>query len=286
MPVRIVVCICAMVAMALVACSTGSLGASTAAQTDYDRLDEVIFTPSDWAEALPADLYVPKGNGPWPAVVLIYGGSWGTSDHRRQMRRHARELATRGYAVMNISYRGAPDYRYPSQVEDVREAVKWLRAHAEGYRVDPKRVAVYGFSSGGHLAAMAATLDGPPEVRVQAAVIESGPSDLTLFQTGEILPQFLGVNYSENPAFYYDASPVAHVTRDDPPFFIFHGTGDKTVPPEHATRLDAALTKAGVRHQLRWVEGRGHGTMLFFNGDAENAAIDFLDSILRPVRTN
>ena len=248
--------------------------------TDYSRLADVIYTPPGWPKDLPADLYQPTGGGPWPAVLLIYGGGWASADHRWQMRALARKLARRGYFVMNASYRGTPEFRYPAPVDDLREALVWLRAHKAEYRLNGK-VATYGYSAGGHLATLLGTLDGPPEVRVQAVVGVSAPTDLTLYPGGDILPRFLGTTYQANPKLYRDASPVAHVAPGDPPVFLYHGTADKTVSPEHARVFKAALDRAGVRNQLFWVEGRGHGTMLWFNGAAEAAAIAFLDGTLR-----
>lgn len=266
-------------------CSSGNretpAKASARIETDYTKKSDVIFTPADWPRALPADIYVPKGRGPWPAVLLIYGGSWSSKDHRWQMSGIARKLASRGFVVMNASYRGTPEFHYPAPLEDMREALRWLRKHAADYQVDPTRVAAYGFSAGGHLAALLGTLDGPPEGRVQAVVAASAPTDLTLFPGGEILPLFLGATYEENPGLFREASAVTHVSKDDPPFFLYHGTDDTTVSPEHTRLFKAALDRVGVRNELRWVEGRGHASMLLFNGAAETAAIDFLDDVLR-----
>ncbi len=112
-------------------------------------------------------------------------------------------------------------------------------------------------------------------------VTVSAPTDLTLFPGGDILPRFLGATYQENPELYREASPVTHVAPGDPPFFLYHGTTDKTVPPEHAKVFQAALARAGVPNQLFWVEGRGHSSMLLFDDAPENAAINFLDGALR-----
>jgi acetyl esterase/lipase len=82
----------------------------TRIKTEYAKKDEVIYTPTGWPRALPADIFCPTGSGPWPAVLLIYGGNWSPSDHRWQMSHIAQKLARRGYAVMNVTYRGAPDF--------------------------------------------------------------------------------------------------------------------------------------------------------------------------------
>lgn len=254
---------------------------SAAVHTDYRVERDVVFTPAGWPRPLQADVYQPGGPGLWPGVLLIYGGSWDSADHRWHMKLLARKLAKRGFVVMNATYRGTSDFQYPAPVDDLREALRWLRTHAAQHRLDPNKVATYGFSAGGHLAALIGMLPGPAEVRVQAVVAASAPADLALFPGGEILPRFLGATFAEKPEIFRQASPVTHVTPDDPPVFLYHGTADKTVSPEHTKAFKAALDRAGVRNELRWAEGRGHATVLLFGGAAEAAAIDFLDATLR-----
>ena len=249
--------------------------------TEYRKIADVTFTPSAWPKELKADIYQPKGEGPWPGVLLIYGGSWGSADHRWQMGLLARKLARRGFVVMNAEYRGLPEFRFPTPFDDMREALRWLRAHAADYHVKRAEIAAYGFSAGGHLAALLGTKPGPAEVRVQAVVAASAPTNLVLYPDGDILPHFLGGTIEENPAIYREASPITYVTADDPPFFLYHGTNDTTVSPGHSKSFKAALDRAGVRNELYWVKGRGHSTTLIFGGAAEDAAIDFLDRELR-----
>lgn len=271
-------------ALMLSGCATPGLNPALSAKrqaTDFSVQSEVIYTPATWPRPLKADLYRPDGDGPWPAVLLIYGGNWSSADHRWQMKLLARKIAQRGFVVMSASYRGTPDFRYPAPVEDLREALRWLRSHAAEQRVDPGKIATYGFSAGGHLAALLGTLDGPPDVRVQAVVAASAPTDLTLFPGGNILPAFLGGTFADIPQVFRQASPVTHLTADDPPVFLYHGTDDKTVSPEHAKVFKTALDRAGVRNELRWVQGRSHAGTLLCGGATAEAAIDFLDWVLR-----
>ncbi len=267
----------------LAGCSAVSPNAATpfAIATRFSTKKDVIYTSPTWPQTLRADIYQPTGEGPWPGVLLIYGGNWNSDDHRWQMKLLARQLAARGFVVMNAAYRGTPEFRYPAPVEDLQEALRWFRAHAAEHRLNPNAVATYGFSAGGHLAAFLGTVDGAADVRVQAVVAASAPLDLTLFPGGEILPRFLGATFAENPELFRAASPITHVTSDDPPVFLYHGTDDKTVYPQHTRLFKAALDRAGVRNDVRWIEGRGHATTLLLGGDAQAAAIDFLDSALR-----
>lgn len=242
---------------------------------------EVTFTPASWPVALKADLYGASAGAARPGVLLIYGGSWSAADHRWQMRRLARKLAQHGFVVMNATYRGAPEFHFPAPVEDLRAALRWMRGHAEELGLAPNRLAAYGFSAGGHLAELLGTEAGPPEVRVQAVVAASAPSDLTLFGGGPLVERFLGATLAQRPELYREASPVNHVSADDPPFFLYQGTDDKTVSPAHSRAFKAALDRAGVRNELFWVEGRGHGSILLLDGGAEERAIAFLEDVLR-----
>ncbi|HWB02413.1 MAG TPA: alpha/beta hydrolase [Verrucomicrobiales bacterium] len=241
----------------------------------------VIYTPKGWPKALPANIYVPDSTGRRPAVLLVHGGSWRTWDKRWYMTPIAHDLVRRGYVVMNVSYRGAPAWTYPAPVEDLQEAVKWLRRHADEYHIRPERIGVYGYSAGAQLAAQLGTLDGPRGVRVQAVVAGGTPSDLRLYPGGRLVPSYLGGNLMRVPEVFCEASPVTHVTPDDPPFFIYHGTRDMIVPPIHAIILDEVLSDAGVPHDLWWVKNRGHIMTFLFPGEAVTRAIDFLDDVLK-----
>jgi acetyl esterase/lipase len=249
--------------------------------TRYAKVPDVIYTPPDWPRALTADIYRPNGGGPWPGVVLIHGGSWSTSDNRWHMGYLARTLAARGYVVMNVTYRGTPEFHFPAPAEDVREAVRWLRAHAASYAVNADKLATYGFSAGGHLAAFVGLHDTEPAGRVQAVVAASAPTVFTLYPDNKTLERFLATTYLERPEAFSDASPITYVRPDSPPVFQYHGTKDTTVSPKHSIHLKAALDAAGVRNELLWLPGRGHASVLLFGRAAETAAIDFLDSVLR-----
>jgi acetyl esterase/lipase len=259
--------------------------APNSVQTYFRVQRDFVYSPPDWPEELRADLYLPDSQGIRPAVLVVHGGGWSESGRRRQMEFIAKKLARRGYVVLNASYRTTPRWTYPAPVEDLREAVKWLRTNAREYGIDPEQVAVFGYSSGGHLAAQLGVLDGPPEVRVQAVVAGGAPTDLSLHPGGELEMAFLGGTWIEVPDVFREASPVTHVSADDPPFFIYHGTLDRLASPEHAKRLEAALTAAGVRHELHWMKGRANITGLMFDGRAEDRAVDFLDTELRKTPT-
>jgi len=153
-------------------------------------------------------------------------------------------------------------------VEDVKCAVRWIRAHAAEYSIDPDHIAVIGGSAGGHLAMMAGYSSDVPQLngtcsadsvssRVQAVVNLYGPTDLTTeyARTHKTTLSFFGQPYDSIPERYAQASPAAHITPDDPPTLIFHGTIDELVPVSQSDSLQKYLDKAGVPnqyHRLTW----------------------------------
>lgn len=241
---------------------------------------DVVYTPPSWPQALKADVYQPTGAGVKPAVLLIHGGGWAAPDRRAQMASIAERLAQRGYVVVNASYRFAPEYLYPAPVQDLREALKWMRANAAKYQIKPDAIAAMGYSAGGHLAALLGVLDGPPEVRVQAVVDGAGPSDLRKYKGGTLVPQFLGGTQAQVPQQFTQASPVTHVSKDDPPVFLYHGSWDTLVPDDHSRDFKTALDAAGVHAEWFQIIGRGHITAFFSDGAAIDAALAFLDRFL------
>ncbi|MDO9452833.1 MAG: alpha/beta hydrolase [Stagnimonas sp.] len=252
-----------------------------AVETTFTVKTDVVYTPKDWPQVLKANIYLPDMAGPLPAVLLIHGGGWAAPDRRKDMHSIAARLAKRGYVVVNATYRFAPQYTYPAPVDDLREALKSMHKHAAALKIDPNRVAAMGYSAGGHLAAMLGVLDGPPEVRVQAVVDGAGPSDLRKFEEGTLVSEFLGGTQAQVPQQFIDASPVTHVSKDDPPFFFYHGTLDLLVPDDHSRDFKAALDAVGVHTEWFKQHGLGHVTAFVNDGAAIDAALEFLDRELR-----
>ena len=280
-----------LLALLLSACGHRHLGrpdgpAPAPVQSAYTVARDVLFTPPDWPKALYADVYRPSGAGPFPSVLLIHGGAWKRGD-RAQVERLATRIAARGYLVVNTTYRLVPQAISPAQLHDVQQALRWMRGPGRERGIDPARIATFGYSAGGHLAALAGHVAndrklGDPQTRVQAIVAGGTPADLTLYEGGKLVPAFLGGTQREKRAVFVEASPVSHVDRDDPPVFIYQATRDDLVPVEQAWRYQAHLAAAGVRNELFLIEGHGHISGFYADGDAVNAALDFLDRTLRP----
>lgn len=255
---------------------------------EYTVVEDVAYVPADWPQRLTADLYLPEGAGPFPAVLVVHGGGWQRGE-RGDMAAIAAGLAQAGFVAMNISYRFAPEYHFPAQVHDLQQALRWLRGHHKRYDIDPKRVGAFGYSAGAHLVALLGTispgdpLDAPyggPKTRLQAVVAGGTPTDLRKYEGGELVPTFLGGDQSQVPQAYALASPVTHVSRDDAAFFLYHGVIDTLVPIDHAEDFKKRLTAAGVPVEVYRLPLGGH-VSTFFSGAAAKKGIQFLIRRLR-----
>jgi acetyl esterase/lipase len=226
---------------------------------------------------LKLDLFLPKeGTGLRPAIVFVHGGGW-QGGSRGAFQRQAAYLAGKGYVGACIEYRLSGEAGFPAAIEDCKCAVRWLRANAQAYRIDPDRVAAAGGSAGGHLVALLGVTDKVKELegnggnanfstRVQLVIPFNGVFDLekgaqSVPAAGPVA-KFLGGTFAEKPEVYQKASPITYVRKDAPPFLFLHGTADKTVSIEQSRAMQKRLHEAGVEAELYEAEGAGHG---FFN---------------------
>lgn len=272
--------------------------------------------------ALLMDVYRPaQPNG--IAIVAVQGSGWYSPMRydasqlkaSREVTTHAERFAAAGYTVFAINHRQAPRFRYPAPIEDVQRAVRFVRFHASEYGVTPDRIGAWGSSSGGHLVELLGAMDGKGEAsdsdpvnrldaKVQAVVALFAPSDLMLlFSTMErpgALTSLMGFSY-QDPATafvparpddfenrqYRDASPLTHVTSDDPPMLLMHGDADTIVPLRQSEIMESALKQAGVTVRLIRVPGGAHGPNFRFAGgdprlpDHIGEAVRWFDAHLR-----
>ncbi len=249
------------------------------AQSDITTESNVAYGEVGGQKLL-LDVYRPSAAEamPRPAVVFIHGGGWVGGD-KKDMRDLAIGGAKLGFVTFSINYRLATDSgnHWPAQLDDSQRAVRWVRANAAKYGVDPDRLGALGASAGGHLVTYlgtAETRDNSDTAlagyssRVECVVDMFGPSDLTddfapKVKSGaavnELIRKFLGVPAAELPQAEKDASPLFRVTAKSAPFLIFHGSVDDLVPLDQSQRLDEALHKAGVESKLIVFDGEGHG---------------------------
>jgi acetyl esterase len=183
-----------------------------------------------------------------PAIVLVHGGRWSSGD-KSEMTGTAQRWAARGYVVFNINYRLSTTHTYPAQIQDVRAAIGWVRAHGEEYGADPSSIGLFGGSAGGHLSLLAAMEDSD----VRAVVSWSGPTDLGLMwareQQTDAIGQLLGCDPREPCPGTRDASPITFVGPGDPPTLLANGSNER-VPAEQAEVMAEALRSVGVPREV------------------------------------
>lgn len=204
---------------------------------------------SDPAQA--GDVYVPSGQGPFPAVVTIHGGGF-IKGKREMMAPIAQTLVSAGFAVFNIDYRLAPRFPYPAAVDDCRAAVAFLRQHASEFSADPRKIGILGGSAGANLADMVGVLgEGPldQDSRVAAVVSLSAPTDLsTLGRLGvHVNRAYVGPTATDEQI--RAASPVTYVSAGDPPMLIANGTHEM-IPSDQPEAMAAAYKAANLPYQL------------------------------------
>lgn len=241
----------------------------------FAQVKETLDVPYGEAgeQKLLLDVYQPESEckDPLPAIVMVHGGAW-RGGNKRDFASLAREFAQKGYVVFSVGYRFAPQYTYPAQLDDVQRAVRWIRAHAKDYCVNPKKIGALGGSAGGHLVALLGlreTRDNSDKnlakysSKVQCVVDLFGPTDLTTLPEDNpvisVVYDFIGKKPKEAPDLYKDASPMYHINKKSAPFLVIHGTADPIVPVEQSDRFVEALKKAKVKVTYLRIEGVGHG---------------------------
>jgi acetyl esterase/lipase len=249
----------------------------------YNTYKGLLYSSSP--EDLKGDLYIPIDRANAPIVIAIHGGGW-TRRSREDMNEVALELARKGFAVFNISYRLAPKYRFPEQVKDIRAAIRFLSDNAKEYGYDINRLALYGYSAGGHLAAlvgMANDLERGPKdtVKIKAVVAGGTPADLTKYEDSELVVKLMGGKYSEMRDAYKKASPMFHVNRGDPPIFLFHGKNDWIVEYQQMVDFERKLDEEGVGVETLTIPLIGHVAVFLYSGTAVQKSIQFLQDNLK-----
>lgn len=211
------------------------------------------------------DVYFPDSGGPWPVLAYVHGGSWMHGDKSEAIM-FAERMTSQGYLVVSINYRLYPEGKFPNMIEDVKCAIRFLRAHAGEYNLDPNRIAAIGPSAGGHLVSLLGTSDVSAgwdvgeyldqSSRVQAVVAMAPVTDLTRSFPNANIAAMRNVGFGEDNIVL--ASPITHVTPDDPPFLLIHGERDELVPYEQSQLMYNRLVQTNVPAQLVIVQRANH----------------------------
>lgn len=250
------------------------------------------------------DLYLPeKITAPLPLLIWIHGGGWSGGDKAGCP---ALAMIPRGYAVASLNYRLSQEARFPAQIQDCKGAIRWLRAHAQQYHLDPQHIGVWGASAGGHLVALLGTSGGEKEIEgnvggnldqssaVQCVIDWFGPSDMSVFfDQAATAPNIFKADPDRSPIAtlfggpvrdHLDlvrlANPITFVKKGNPPFLIVHGDKDTLVPVAQSEMLADALKKAGDEVSLEVLEGAGHGNG-FDKPALRDLMADFVDKHLK-----
>ena len=254
---------------------------SDASEAEFEVREKIVYSTVADRELL-LDAFVPKGDGLRPAVLVVHGGAWRSGD-RKQLRGYANALAERGFVCFAIDYRLAPKDKFPAQIEDCRAAVKWIRANAAEYGVDPNKLGAIGYSAGGHLVCLLATTGEAPgeqngnvDTRLQAVVAGGAPTDFRKFEdNGKWAEYWMGGDLTTQPDRFRDASATVFVDKNDPPVFFFNGTDDELVSVEWSKSCYEALKSSGVKTEMYEIKGAGH-LRAAMNPEALEKAYSFL----------
>ncbi|GAB2533838.1 alpha/beta hydrolase fold domain-containing protein [Spirosoma aerophilum] len=265
------------------------------------------------------DIHLPKtGKAPYPVVICIYGSAWRANSWKANTFNDGglgQAVLNKGFAVVSINYRSSADAQFPAQIQDVKAAIRYVRANAPKFGLDNSFISVTGWSSGGHLAAMAGTTNGLKKTKVNeldvdiegalgkftqvssqvnAVVDWFGPTDfLSMDACGSTMTHndakspesiLVGGPIQENKDKVALANPISYVRKDNPPFLIFHGDKDPLVPHCQSEKLFEKQRATGVKSKLVIIPGGGHGPGVMIDV-YYNQALAFLESQLKASKT-
>lgn len=258
----------------------------------FSSQEEIQAREMKYKDPLSLDFYSSSSSVPAPCVIVIHGGSWSSGDNTQFMEWNS-WMASIGYNVAAINYRLAPEYKSPSQVEDVREAILFLKSQ-QNLNIDTTRFVLLGRSAGGQIALCAAyqlnmkEISGvisiyAPADMVWGAKIKGNP---LVLNTDSVFADYLGGPYDQFADKYHEASGVHHVKADSPPTLIIHGDNDCMVSFIHSQHLDSALSENNVKHFFLNIPGATHACDYNLNGPSgqlmQAAMARFLRTLFRP----
>ena len=268
----------------------------------YVQVSDITYAQVDsWYDHcrrdLKLDLIYPEdmSDKRYPCIVWICGGGWMRMDKSAHLS-YLSTLAHQGFVVCSVEYRTSNEGCYPMQIEDVKAAIRYLKAHADRYRIDKEHFGAMGESAGGFLTCMAALdHDKARDVgeyleessNIQAACPWYPPTNLSTFKykdaeecAASMESLLLGYNIMRNIKEAYNSSPVSKVTKDVPPFLIIHGINDQTVPFEQSEELYDKLIENGCDADLIALEGADHADLQFFQDELWDRIIEFFKTKL------
>lgn len=273
---------------------------------------DISYAPLSDSQKL--DIYLPNtGTGPFPVIIQVHGGGFATDDKSSIKLTTVFDALNRGYAVVAVNYRLSGESQFPAQINDIKASIRFLRANASTYNLDPGRFAIWGGSAGGYLSALAGTSgdvktlqddnlgNSDQSDRVQAVIDWYGPINFSTidaeFAALGLTPNhivdeadspeslYLGqtIGTAEAEALVELSNPTTYISADDPPFLIQHGTSDDNVPITQSVDFAFALKSVlgDSKVTLTIFEGAGHGGAEFDSAENVSRMLDFLDTTLK-----
>ena len=217
--------------------------------------------------------YPSKSLAPKPCIVVIHGGAW-MHGNKSMHTDDIKYFAKQDYVSVSVGYRLAPNHRFPAQVEDVKCAIRYLRANCKKFNIDPNQIGAVGYSAGAHLSMMLGTMDkedgfegkgGWPDEssKIQAVVSYFGPTQLDASDippdSVPLVSTFIGGSLQEKPEAYRQASPLTYVSSEDAPMLLFQGTSDPLVPYSQAIKMVTAMSHHNVPGRVELLMNADHG---------------------------
>jgi alpha-L-fucosidase 2 len=233
--------------------------------TAWAELKTDIEFAKPGGESLTLDAFVPEGDGPFPTCILVHGGGFTKGDKTSFIKPLFEPLSKAGFAWFTINYRLAPAHRFPANIEDTEAAIRWVKAHAKEYKVDPKRIAIIGESAGGHIVSLVG-VRAKGDTGVAAVVAFYAPHDLELQvktrnALGPSMEALFGLTEINDAAWRVlrDASSTSYLRKDLPPYLLIHGDNDDKVPYDQSVQFEKKLKAIGARCDFITIKDGGHG---------------------------
>ncbi|GAB3914625.1 alpha/beta hydrolase [Larkinella knui] len=269
------------------------------------RMFQNVAYAGDTLKKHQLDIYLPAKTGPsTPLVVWVHGGAWMLNDKYADMgymKNTIRAILEKGYAFASIDYRYSTTAPFPAQIQDCNQALTFLYRNAEKYNYDKNRIALIGFSAGGHLASLLALSNNnpvpdfyadrkPAPFRIKTVIDFYGPADLLAMipRTGSLSDSIrdpeshlLGATPLHRPDLAKIASPVTYIDKNDPQFLIIHGQKDESVPPAQSILLSSWLTLAKVKNRVIIVPNAPHYGSMFDSDYNRKAIFEWLETYLQ-----
>ena len=247
-------------------------------------------------------IYPSIGNAPHKVIVALHGGGWENGDRKSASLKSIQMATQQGYAVINIGYRLSDEAKWPAQLYDVKAAIRFIRANAKKFRLDPRNIVVWGNSAGGHLASMLAATNGREEMEdlamgnpkmssdVQGVVSWYGISDISKLPAAsqEMANNLMGYNVREKAEESKTASPIHYVNKNFPPIYLLHGTNDQVVPFEQSVEFAKRINEVTQKKQASiklYINGTHSDNELKTATNVEEC-LNFIDKIMYQERKN